>query len=128
MVLEAGMSHFSVQQWQDLTRICFSPCPPVISVTQRHLGMSFMEVCVYLLAVFPWRRVWPPTPAFLPGRLHGQRSLAGCSPRGREGPGTDSAAAHIVAFGCSCFLVPTHASERVPGKSVLKLKRYSIFS
>ena len=28
----------------------------------------------------PWRRAWQPTPVFLPGESHGQRSLAGCSP------------------------------------------------
>ena len=28
----------------------------------------------------PWRRKWPPTPVFLPGKSHGQRSLAGYSP------------------------------------------------
>ena len=31
-----------------------------------------------------WRREWVPTPVFLPGELHGQRSLAGYSPRGRK--------------------------------------------
>ena len=25
----------------------------------------------------PWRREWQPTPVFLPGKYHGQRSLAG---------------------------------------------------
>ena len=25
----------------------------------------------------PWRRNWPPTPVFLPGEFHGQRSLVG---------------------------------------------------
>ena len=30
----------------------------------------------------PWRRAWPPTPVFLPGESHGQRSLAGYSPWG----------------------------------------------
>ena len=29
----------------------------------------------------PWRRKWQPTPVFLPGESHRQRSLAGCSPR-----------------------------------------------
>ena len=29
----------------------------------------------------PWRREWQPTPIFLPGESHGQRSLAGYSPR-----------------------------------------------
>ena len=31
----------------------------------------------------PWRRKWQPTPGFLPGESHGQRSLAGYSPWGR---------------------------------------------
>ena len=30
----------------------------------------------------PWRRKWQPTPVFLPGKSHGQRSLAGYSPWG----------------------------------------------
>ena len=33
---------------------------------------------------FPWRRAWKPTPIFLPGESHGQRSLAGYSPWGCE--------------------------------------------
>ena len=32
----------------------------------------------------PWRRKWQPTPVFLPGESHGQRSLVGCSPRGHK--------------------------------------------
>ena len=32
----------------------------------------------------PWRREWLPTPVFLPGESHGQRRLAGYSPRGRK--------------------------------------------
>ena len=31
-----------------------------------------------------WRRAWQPTPVFLPAESHGQRSLAGYSPRSRE--------------------------------------------
>ena len=30
----------------------------------------------------PWRRKWQPTPVFLPGEFHGQRSLVGYSPWG----------------------------------------------
>ena len=30
----------------------------------------------------PWRRKWQPTPLYLPGNFHGQRSLAGYSPLG----------------------------------------------
>ena len=28
----------------------------------------------------PWSRKWQPTPVFLPGEFHGQRSLKGYSP------------------------------------------------
>ena len=32
----------------------------------------------------PWRREWQPTPGFLPGKSHQQRSLAGYSPQHRK--------------------------------------------
>ena len=32
----------------------------------------------------PWRRKWQPSPVFLPGESHGQRSLAGYSPQGHK--------------------------------------------
>ena len=32
----------------------------------------------------PWRRAWQPTPVFLPGESHGQRSLAGYGPQGHK--------------------------------------------
>ena len=32
----------------------------------------------------PWRMAWRPTPVFLPGESHGQRSLAGYSPQGHR--------------------------------------------
>ena len=32
----------------------------------------------------PWRRAWQPTPVFLPGESHWQRSLAGYSPWGHK--------------------------------------------
>ena len=32
----------------------------------------------------PWRRKWQPTPVVLPAKSHGQRSLTGYSPWGRQ--------------------------------------------
>ena len=32
----------------------------------------------------PWRRKWQPTPVFLPGESHAQRSLVGYSPWGHK--------------------------------------------
>ena len=37
------------------------------------------------------RRAWQPTPVFLPGESHGQRSLVDCSPQGRKESDTSEA-------------------------------------
>ena len=42
----------------------------------------------------PWRRKWQPTPVFLPGKSHGQRSLAGCSLWGHKESNTTEHIAH----------------------------------
>ena len=34
------------------------------------------------VGMIPWNRKWHPTPVFLPGKFHGQRSLVGYSPWG----------------------------------------------
>ena len=39
------------------------------------------EPCV---GKIPWRREWQPTPVFLPGKSHAQRSLIGGSPGSKE--------------------------------------------
>ena len=42
-----------------------------------------------------WRRKWQPTPIFLPGESHGQRSLMGYSPRGpKESDTTERLSMH----------------------------------
>ena len=46
-----------------------------------------IELCNFNLTntnEFLRRRQWHPTPVLLPGKSHGQRSLVGCSPWGRE--------------------------------------------
>ena len=49
----------------------------------------------------PWRRAWPPAPVFLPGKSHGQRSLAGYSPWGcKESDRTERLSVH------TCPLLP----------------------
>ena len=37
-----------------------------------------------LCGEYPWKRKWQPTPVFLPGESHGERSLAGYSPWGQH--------------------------------------------
>ena len=44
---------------------------------------------------FPWRRKWQATPVLLPGKSHGQRSLADYNPRGlKESNMTDRLSMH----------------------------------
>ena len=45
---------------------------------------------------FPWKRKWQPTPVFVPGESHGQRSLVGYNPWGcKESDMTDRLSTHV---------------------------------
>ena len=46
---------------------------------------------------FPWSRKWQSTPVFLPGKFHGQRSLAGYSPWGCKESDMTEHACHTLA-------------------------------
>ena len=48
----------------------------------RSLGFSPWLRRIPWVGKILWRRKWQPTPVFLPGKSHGQRSLAGYSPWG----------------------------------------------
>ena len=71
-----------------LLAICFRENKPL-------LASPMAQVIKYLLSMqetqemwvqslgqedSPWRRKWQLTPVFLPGKFHGQRSVAGYSP------------------------------------------------
>ena len=63
-----------------------------------------------------WRRQWHPTPALLPRKSHGRRSLVGCSPWGRkESDTTERLHFHFHALEKE---MATHSSVlawRIPG-------------
>ena len=60
-----------------------------------------------------WRRQWQPTPVLLPGKSHGQESLVGCSPWGREE--SDMTERLHFPFSLSCIGegngIPLHCSR-----------------
>ena len=64
--------------WEQVTAVCryrllcYRP-------HQQNQQVPFGSVCTP-----GWRRQWHPTPALLPGKSHGPRSLVGCSPWGLE--------------------------------------------
>ena len=51
-----------------------------------------------LVGKIPWSRKWQPTPGFLPGKSHGQRSLAGYSPRGHNESDTTEHACTAICY------------------------------
>ena len=62
-------------QFQSLSYEVFPhPSNPISSLHLSHLKVLIGHL---------WRRQWHPTPALLPGKSHGRRSLVGCSPWGR---------------------------------------------
>ena len=68
------------------------------------LGTSQILFLVYEALFFPWRRKWQPTPVFLPGESHGQRSLVGYSPWGRkESDATEQLHFHFLPLTRSLF-------------------------
>ena len=65
--------------------------PIIINYTTASLGAQQSRICLQCrscrrlgfdpwVGKIPWRRAWLPTPVFLPGESHEQRSLAGYSP------------------------------------------------
>ena len=48
----------------------------------QEMGGRFKREGIYVYLCR--RRQWHPTPVLLPGKSHGQRSLVGCSPWGRQ--------------------------------------------
>ena len=52
----------------------------------------------------PWRRKWQPTPVFLPGESHGQRSLAGYSQWGHKELDTMEQL-NVYIYMCVCVCV-----------------------
>ena len=85
----------------------------------------------------PCRRAWQPLPVFLPGESHGQRSLAGHSPRGCEELGTTERLSTQAPRcwwksrqmgpkgqkdGTETAPDPGHSGASLCGKEVLKIK------
>ena len=62
--------------------------PPAMQEMHRTHGFSPWA------GKIPWRKKWQPIPVFLPGELHGQRSLAGYSPWGHKESDTTEQLTH----------------------------------
>ena len=77
-----------------------------LKIAQVYLYFPLPQGPIWVLSTFKiqprvWRRQWHPTPVLLPGKSHGQRSLVGCSPWGREE--LDTAERLHFYFSLSCM-------------------------
>ena len=72
----------------------------------------------------PCRKEWQPTPVFLPGKSHGQRSLAGYSLWGRkESDMTEQLSTHSIYYKCMFQEGPTHG-ESILGTNNLHCNKH----
>ena len=64
----------------DKHKVCSLPGFPGDSVVKNMPANAGDTGSIPGLGRFLWRRKWQPTPVFLPGEFHGQRSLVSYSP------------------------------------------------
>ena len=72
----------------------------------------------------PWRRKWQPTPIFLPGESHGQRSLVGYSPWGHKESDTTERTAHKSLLEYICFPGTHNSNIRIWNLTVADTARW----
>ena len=70
----------------------------------------------------PWSWKWQPTPVFLPGKLHGQRSLAGYSPCGCKG--SDTAGLSERKYSWELFFTKISLFMLACNEFIILLKQY----
>ena len=68
----------------------------------------------------PWRRKWQPSSVLLPGESHGQRSLAGYSPRGRkESHMTEHTHTHLLNVGLEEIFLKLRVKKEGKGMEMI---------
>ena len=76
-----------------------------------------------------WGRKWQPAPVFLPGKFHGQRSLAGYSPWGcKESDSTEHTCPHTHIHSLLVILVSYSYLTKYHKLSALNLLSHIFFS
>ena len=60
--------------------VCFYVHWKLLSPVNKNIYIYIMMWIDLLWILLSVRRKWQPTPVFLPGEFHGQRSLVGCNP------------------------------------------------
>ena len=85
--------------------VCVSVCVLIwgcLSIPECVCVCVFPSVCLCLCLCVSLRRAWQPTPVFLPGESHGQKSLASYSPWGHK----ESDTTEVTEHACSMCVRP----------------------
>ena len=83
---------------------------------QWRISLSMEEMWVpSWVRKFPWRRAWQPSPVFLPGKSHGQRSLVGYSAWGCKESDTTEWLSTRAEMSRLFFFANKEGTEVVPG-------------
>ena len=70
-------------------------CSQWVACSQERKWRAEVHVLCALVLFTDWRRKWQPTPRVLPGKSHGQRSLASHNPWGHKESGTTERLTHL---------------------------------
>ena len=107
----SGLKSFCYLIYLTLTKIT-SGLPLWLRQYRIHLQCRRLEFNPWVGKTH-WRRKWQPTPVFLPGESHGQRSLVGYSPWGHKESDTTECLTHT---GAHLFQYPgIHDRRSIPG-------------
>ena len=100
-----------------------------VIVTGLPRWLSGKEAACHLWdGTIPWGRKWQPTPVFLPGESHGQRSLDGYSPWGRKELATTEQLTISHIFHCTAWNGAAYHLNKIwgfPGVSDSKESAYN---
>ena len=103
----------------------------IIGTSRKQPAWQYRRCKRHRVGKNPWKREWQPTPVFLPGESHGQRSLLGYCPRGGRVRHDWSDLAHVrvhththshtqcISFNASLSNLPTLSFFHWVQKSVL---------
>ena len=101
-------------------RVWLRQCPLLLLITSLVAQMVKNLPTMWVdPGSIPWRREWQPAPVFLPGKLHGQRSLGGYSPWGHKESDTTERLTLFMSSQSFFFFFNLPKLSRSPGMNTL---------
>ena len=90
------------------------PRASLVAQRLKHLPAVWETWVRSLVRKIPWRRKWQPTPVFLSGKSHGQRSLVGYTPQDSKESDMTSLCSFLLPDSISLYLSSAYVIVLVP--------------